>query len=361
MEKMTSKERIAAILKHQPVDRIGVNESFWGETRRRWEAEGHLKPTDSMSEHFGFDFDLVHPLHFVADLDFKNVVLEEKEDSVLMLDGNGATLRHAKGHGGTPENVDYAVKNRDIWEKLIRPKIVAFDQRRVNRQAYVNTREQAARRQSFFTCSTLQVFELMHPVCGHETMLAAMALDPDWIVDMCTVYSDMIIAYLDDLFKKEGRPDGIFMAEDMGFKERPFMSPAMYRELVRPAHKKTIDWAHNLGLPVIMHSCGFVEPLLDDIVSAGLDCLQAMEIKAGMDPVRISKKFGKRLALYGGMDVRPLTVNDLEGVRKVLSQIPDLMKGGGGYILHSDHSIPGECNYETYRFFKDEGLRIGTY
>jgi len=101
--------------------------------------------------------------------------------------------------------------------------------------------------------------------------------------------------------------------------------------------------------------------LLDDLVDAGFDCLQAMEVKAGMDPVRISKKFGKRLALFGGMDVRPLVRNDLDGVRKELQKLPDLMKGGGGYILHSDHSIPGECDYATYKFFVEEGLRIGTY
>ncbi len=33
----------------------------------------------------------------------------------------------------------------------------------------------------------------------------------------------------------------------------------------------------------------------------------------------------------------------------------------GGYILHSDHSIPGDCNYETYKRFVDEGLRLGAY
>ena len=359
--KMTSKERISAILKHQPTDRIGIHEHFWGEADRRWLAQGHLKPGEYLGDHFGFDFDMGGWPRFVADLDFKNVVIEEKEDSVLMLDGNGATMRHAKGHAGTPEHVDFAVKDRDAWEKLIRPKLVGFDPRRVDRFGYGGARNHAAQRQSFFVCSGVNVFELLHPICGHEHMLAGMALDPEWIADMCTVYSDMIITYWEYLFKNEGLPDGIWFYEDMGFKERPFMSPEMYRELIYPAHKKTIDWAHNLGLPVVMHSCGFIEPLLEGMVDAGVDCLQVIEVKAGMDPVRISKKFGKKLALCGGMDVRPLVRNDLDGVRKELSKIPDLMKGGGGYILHSDHSIPGECNYETYRYFMEEGLRIGTY
>ena len=48
-------------------------------------------------------------------------------------------------------------------------------------------------------------------------------------------------------------PDGIWFYEDMGFKERPFMSPEMYRELIMPAHKKTIQFAHDRNLPVIMN------------------------------------------------------------------------------------------------------------
>jgi len=53
--------------------------------------------------------------------------------------------------------------------------------------------------------------------------------------------------------------------------------------------------------------------------------------------------------------------NDREAIRRELGRkIPVLMEGGG-YILHSDHSVPTTCDYETYRFFVDEGLRLGTY
>ena len=359
--KMTSKERIAAILKHQPVDRIGLFEHFWGEADKKWKAEGHIKEGESFADHFDFDFVQSGWLNFVADLDFVPVTIEEGDGWALVRDGNGATMRHARGHAGTPEHVDFAVQNRDAWEKLIRPKVTQFDARRANREAFGNARKEAAEKQRFFVWSGVNVFELMHPVCGHEHMLAGMALDPEWIADMATVFSDMTLKYWDYLFADGQMPDGIWFYEDMGFKERPFMSPEMYKELIFPAHKKTIDWAHERGLPVVMHSCGYVEPLLDGMVEAGIDCLQVIEVKAGMDPVRIANKFGKRLALFGGMDVRPMVANDIAGVDKELAKLPALMKSGGGYILHSDHSVPGECDYATYKHFVDEGLRIGTY
>jgi len=114
---------------------------------------------------------------------------------------------------------------------------------------------------------------------------------------------------------------------------------------------------------VIMHSCGFIEPLLADMVDAGIDhiCQQVMEVKAGMDPVLIKQNFGDRLSLFGGIDARNLVANDRAAIQaKLQAKIPPLM-AGFGYILHSDHSIPTTTDYETYRYFVDEGLRLGTY
>ena len=135
----------------------------------------------------------------------------------------------------------------------------------------------------------------------------------------------------------------------------------MYREIIQPAHARTFDYAHSLGLPVVVHSCGFVEPLLPGLVEAGLDCLQVIEVKAGMDPVRIKKNFGDRISLCGGMDARNLVANDREAIRRELQEKIPVVKQNYGYILHSDHSIPTTTDYETYRFFVDEGLRLGRF
>lgn len=139
------------------------------------------------------------------------------------------------------------------------------------------------------------------------------------------------------------------------------MSPEMYRELIMPAHRKTIDFAHSLGLPVVMHSCGFVEPLLPYMVEAGIDCLQAMEVKAGMDLLRIYRDFGEKIALMGGLDVRPVANNDLPGIRRELETRIPIVKGRNGFILHSDHSIPESAEYESYRYFLETGLELGRY
>ena len=191
--------------------------------------------------------------------------------------------------------------------------------------------------------------------------LVGMAMDPDWIIDMVQTYSKLIIELQEILFAEEGKPDGIFYYEDMGFSGRPFMSPDMYDEIIKPGHKKTIDYNKSLGLPVTMHSCGMIERLLPGMLDAGIDCLQVIEVKAGMDLIKLYQQYGDRLSFFGGIDVRELYSNDLKRVEAELeSKIPIVMQNFG-YILHSDHSIPNTVHIDTYRHFVEYGLKLGTY
>ncbi len=357
---MTGKERITRILKHQPVDRIGLYEHFWGDTYNQWKADGHMTETDTFEDHFGFDMQECWAFNLVANLDFKPEVVAETEDTITYLDGNGAVLRRHKFHDTTPEHVDFNVKEREAWELDVKP-LLTPDPRRINFEAYRKAKKAAADAGRFFVWSGVNVFECMHPVCGHENMLVGMALDPDWVLDMATTFAHLTVELQKMLFEQEGYPDGIWYYEDMGFKERPFMSPAMYRDLIQPAHKYTIDYAKSHNLPVIMHSCGFVEPLLPGMIEAGIDCLQVIEIKAGMDLLKLHRLYGDKIAFMGGIDVRALYSNDRAIIDAELESKIPVVKEGFGYVLHSDHSIPKTVNYETYEYFIKKGLELGKY
>ncbi len=93
------------------------------------------------------------------------------------------------------------------------------------------------------------------------------------------------------------------------------MSPAMYKEIIWPAHKQTFDYATRQGLPVIVHSCGFVEPLVPGLIEAGMDCLQAMEVKAGMDMLRLCKQLRRpHRLLRRHRRARARSANDREAI-----------------------------------------------
>jgi uroporphyrinogen decarboxylase len=360
MQEMTGKERISNILQRKPVDRIGVFEHFWDDTYRIWVQNGWIEPGTLFEDYFGHDLQLFWAFNSVANLNFGEQVIEETAETILKRDGNGALLRRHKLHDSTPEHVDFLVKDRSGWLEHIKPWLIP-DRRRINFEGYRKAKQQAAEKNRFFCWSGVNVFELIHPVCGHEHLLAGMALDPDWVVDMVETYSRLTIELQEILFAEEGYPDGIWYYEDMGFKQHPFMSPRMYRQILQPAHTRTIGWAHARRLPVIMHSCGYVEPLVPGMLEAGIDCLQVIEVKAGMDLLRLYQNFGEVLSFMGGIDVRVLYHNNRSEIDAELEAKIPLVKGNYGYVLHSDHSIPNNVHPETYQYFIQKGLDLGKY
>ena len=369
---VTSKERFSRILQHKPVDRIGLFEVFWRETAQKWCAEGHFAKPEDISDHFGLDVRRTggeitpgdyRTVNLAANLDAGDVVLEETDSTRVVRDGNGAVLRWNKRVSGAPEHVGFLVHDRQGWEEHIKPHLLdeRTDVRRIKVREYRDLRAKCERDGLFMACAVVGAFDLMSPMCGHENLLMGMAADPGWVHDMSQVYSDVTIRLLEALFQRAGLPDGLWVWDDLGFRDRPFMSPRMYREVLFPAHRRLFDFAHGHRLPVILHCDGFVEPLLPSLIEAGTNCLQPLEVKAGMDLVRLKQAYGDRIALIGGMDVRELESNDPGRVRKELESKLAAAMAGGGYVLQVDHSVSDRVNYETYRYFVETGLKMGTY
>jgi uroporphyrinogen decarboxylase len=87
-----------------------------------------------------------------------------------------------------------------------------------------------------------------------------------------------------------------------------------------------------------------------------------MEVKAGMDMPHLSERFGDRISFFGNIDVRTLIANDRAAIKAELEKkIIPVMQRRGGYILHSDHSIPPEVDYETLQYFFDTGKRLASH
>lgn len=356
---MTHKERVLRALNRESADLLPCHDSLWEETTEKYIKEGSLRENEDIIAHFDTSIRSGGWLNGVADLDFEDKVIEETDESKLVLNGNGAQLRWWKHHTGTPEHVDFAVRERAGWEEKIKPYLLQVDRRRIPFETYKKEKSLAAEQDRAFYWCGVAPFEQMHPVCGHEYMLMGMGLDPDWVKDMVQTFTDFTIMHQEVLFEEEGVPDFVWYYEDMGFKEKPFMSPAMYEDIVQPGHAKLFDYAHSKDCKVLVHSCGFVEPLVPGLIAAGMDCLQAMEVKAGMDMPRIAAEFGDRISFCGNIDIRVIATNNREKIDEELNRkILPVLKAGTGYILHSDHSIPPDVEYDTLRYFFEHGSRI---
>jgi uroporphyrinogen decarboxylase len=357
---MTSRERVLNALRRRPVDRVPYFDYYWPETIERWTAEGYLKAGENIDEHFNQDvWHGVGINNTIANMDFKDAVLEETEDTILTINGNGAKLRVHKKHSSTPEHAGFTVTNRQSWNEHIKQHLLKADCRRYDALAYRKQKDEAAAASRALLSILMGPFECMHGVCGHEYLLMGMVEDPDWVREMTDTFVNLTIILLEELYAEAGVPDGIYLAEDMGFKFKPFFSPTMYDEIMLPAHRRLMSFFHSRNLPVLLHSCGFVEPLVPGLITAGIDCLQPMEVKAGMDMPRLVDKFGDRISFCGNIDAMTLLANDLAKLEaEMKAKIPPVM-ARSGYLLHSDHSIPPQVDYETMKFFFQRGCEIG--
>jgi uroporphyrinogen decarboxylase len=147
--------------------------------------------------------------------------------------------------------------------------------------------------------------------------------------------------------------------DDMGYKQNQFFSLKMYRELLKPFHQKAVDWAHAKGIRAYLHSCGDIRPFIPELVEMGLDGLNPLEVKAGVDPLAVKREFGDRLLLHGGFNA--LLWNDVEEMEAaVRGDLPVLMEGGG-YIFATDHSTPSNVSLQDFRRIVQVVKEVGRY
>lgn len=124
-------------------------------------------------------------------------------------------------------------------------------------------------------------------------------------------------------------------------------------------HKRAVDWAHAHGIYACLHSCGDIMPLVPSVMETGIDELNPIEIKAGMDIHKLKREYGDRLVLHGGIDASILDRPEL--VLPLIKEILPVVKENGGYIFASDHSIPNSVSLETYRQIIETVKQYGSY
>lgn len=137
--------------------------------------------------------------------------------------------------------------------------------------------------------------------------------------------------------------DVIVFGDDLGMQTGPQISPAMYREFFKPRHAILWKRAKELAsVKVMLHSCGGVRELLPDLIEAGLDAINPVQITCrGMEAAGLKKDFGERITFWGGgCDTREVLSRGTPGQVRghVRGQIA-AMEGNGGFVFQQVHNI----------------------
>jgi uroporphyrinogen decarboxylase len=374
---MSAKENTRRLFAADKPERVGLNDGPWGATIARWVKEGY--PTRKVKrtvkergpdgerdvekefdepvpcdEQFGFDMWGVGGWYDMMALRGVNEVIEETDEWRVVRNGMGAALKTWKSKDGTPEHVDFRMTSREVWERDYRPHVLTVERDRVD-IANAKDRlasEKASRQWTFY--GTLFIWEHMRRSMGDLCMYESLVLDPDWIRDFNRVYTDHLLGHYQLLFDEAGVPDGVWLYEDLGFKQRLFCSPRVLEELIFPYYAEVVRFCHDRGCKVILHSCGFTMDALDLIVAAGFDGLHPLEVAAGNEIFKAAEKYGDRLVFVGGFDKRIIETGDVTLIQREATKFIRGMKERGARCLFgSDHSISTNTPYSGYLAFLD--------
>lgn len=352
---MTSKERFSRMFQHKEADRVPIFDSPWAGTIARWEREGMPQGMDWRDY---FDTDKVSTISVDITPRYEEKVLEETDDYRIVTSEWGVTMKQFKEQDSTPEFLDFTVTTPEAWEKAKARMTVSKDRvdwKRLERD-YAQWQQEGHWIEGMFWFG----FDVTHSwTVGTETMLIAMIEEPEWVEDMFDTYLDRSIQHFNMIWDAGYRFDSIFWYDDMGYKNTPFFSNEMYRSLLQKYHKKAVAWAHDHGIYARLHSCGDIMPLLPDIMDTGIDALNPIEIKAGMDVFKIKQDYGDRLVLHGGINA--VLWDNKEAIVEAIRQAVPVLKENGGYIFASDHSIPNSVSLENMRSIINTVKEVGKY
>ena len=340
MDKLTTRERMLRTFQHRDTDRAPIYDHPWAGTISRWRREGMPQDADWRD---WFDVDKIEGISIDNSPRYECRVLEKTERYTISTTPWGVTLKNFNEEDSTPEFLDFTVVTEEKWQEAKRRMLPAHD--RVNweflKENYPKWRADGRWVQGNFWFG----FDVTHSwMVGTETLLVALIEDPDWVMDMFNTYLDVCIAQFDEIWDAGYTFDSIFWWDDMGYKNTPFFSNKMYRELLQPAHRRAVEWAHSKGIYAHLHSCGDIMPLMPDVVDTGIDALNPIEIKAGMDIRKLKDTYGKHLVLHGGINAVLWDKHD-----EILAEIDRILNRDGGYIFASDHSIPNSVSAENFR------------
>ncbi|MCM8830268.1 MAG: hypothetical protein NC824_04640 [Candidatus Omnitrophica bacterium] len=362
---MTERERYVKTLLFEKVDKVffspgGPRES----TLKRWHSEGLPEGVnwfEYLCEKIGIgivkrrgeeiypsiSFDMIPP--------FEEKILEHKDGHYLVQDIKGAIveisdnfdftyLRSAKDFV-TRKWHKFPVENLSDWEEMKKrynpesPERIPSDIKEIG--------EKIKDRDYIISIGIPGPFWQLRDWCGFENLCILMATEPDFVMEMANFWNAFVLTVLDRI---EGHIvfDSVVINEDMAYKEKSMISPAMARKFLVPVWSAWSSKLKEMGCKVIiLDSDGYIGELIPLWIEAGINCCSPIEVAAGNDIVEFRKIYGRNMAYVGGIDKRAIAKGGDIMKREVYRVVLPLLKEGG-YIPGCDHGVPPDISWQNF-------------
>lgn len=364
-------ERFIAVMEYQPVDRVPNWElGVWPQTRQRWETEGldittlHWQwfPGEAALEMDPKEFIWFHGRMIPP---FEHEVLEEDERTVLFRDEEGRVRRALKEgeldwvRMSMDQYISFPVQTMEDWLAM-KPRFDPTSPQRYEPNWQITRVSGWKRRQHPLifgpNTSTQGFYWFARELMGTEGLSYAFYDQPALVHDIMESHADFLIEAARPILEQTS-VDYITLSEDLAMKTGPLLGPRTYREFIFPRLKRVIAFYKLHGVRyVCIDTDGNPEVLLGLMMDAGVDAIWPLERAADQDPVRLRRKFGRSLRLWGGVDKRVLKQGPA-AIDAHLSEFIPLIEEGG-FIPTVDHTVPPDVAWENFRYYMERKKKL---
>lgn len=179
-------------------------------------------------------------------------------------------------------------------------------------------------------------------IMGMEDTLVNLQMRHEPTLTFINRRMDMRLAVLERILERNpGKISFLWLGEDLGTQRAPMISLPMYREVLKPVHKRFVDFAKSYGLPVMIHTCGSSSWAYEDFIGMGVSAVDTLQPEAvDMGPQYLKAHFGGRLSFRGCISTAgPLTWGSAEDVKADVKRTLEIMMDGYGYHFAPTHAI----------------------
>jgi uroporphyrinogen decarboxylase len=192
---------------------------------------------------------------------------------------------------------------------------------------------------------------------GYETLCYSLFDQPDLLAAISQRLIDVYRRFIKRLLEFD-RVKLIWGSDDMGFRSGPLIGPDDLREFVLPGHKLMADMSHAAGRPYLLHSCGNLDAIMDDLIEdVGIDAKHSFEDTIE-SVISAKAQYGDGIAVLGGIDMDFLCWASEEQVRQRVRDTLERCMPGGGYCLGTGNSVANYIPLDNYLAMLDEGRKF---
>jgi len=378
---MTSRERFLRTLSFENVDIpwFRAYAFVWPETEAVWRTQGYEGPElgwhgEGLPRRCGLEELLRVDPWYGPVPEFEHKVIEEDEKTRLYVNHEGILMRELKEHTDTsmPQFVKFPVESPEEFEAFASARLALNAEQRF--PADWRARISSGRLHAVAGGANIKAsadagpeggaspaedhprlcwadrwggfFGSLRNMLGLENLCCAFYDSPAFVERMMEERADSIIRITEEVLKHT-RVDVFWYWEDMAYNHAALVDPKMYRKFAFKHYARVNDWLRGKGIRHIgLDSDGQISELIPIWVDSGITHLWPFEVQSGMDVLEVRRKYGRNLALVGGIDKRACTHGFAEIHREVDRVMPLVEQGG--YIPELDHSVPPNLSWPNF-------------